>query len=388
MNIVIAYNYDPSNLRCGGGITYVHNLLKSLLSRGLNITLFGVKLSKNQTFTHPNLEFISILEGTDNWWKFLIKLYSTLRSDRFPDYYVIHTHHPLVMYPFVRFLPDNPKVCTFHGVTLDWVRVNYPHFYSLVKHFYSRIEERMINNVDIITTAGNYPKQGLEKRYPNLNLDKKLITLPSGVDLSKFKPIDKSKLRKKYGIDKFDNIILFAGRLSEQKNLPLLLKSFSLVESKLENSLLVIVGRGEKETEIKRLSSELNTRNILFIGEVRDYQVPELLNCADVVALTSWYEASPTIVKEALACGVPVVTTNVGDVHEIITNPLLGTIVDRYDEKLFAEALIKTIETVKAKPEEVRERCREVALERFSFEVIAEKFIEIYKQAMKKRCQK
>ncbi|MDH7508582.1 MAG: glycosyltransferase family 4 protein [Methanomassiliicoccales archaeon] len=197
--------------------------------------------------------------------------------------------------------------------------------------------------------------------------------------------MDKNKLKEKYNLCRFDNIILFAERLSEVKNLKLLLESFALVENTLEDIALVIAGRGDKEWEIKLLSQKMDIKNVILTGEVSPEKMPEIYNCADVVALTSWYEASPTVVKEALACGVPVVSTNVGDVSEIITDPQLGTVVDEYDEKLFADALIKTIEMTKAIPEEVRKKCREIALERFGFNKVAKEFLAVYEKAMTMR---
>ncbi|MDH7508581.1 MAG: glycosyltransferase family 4 protein [Methanomassiliicoccales archaeon] len=173
MKVAIAYNYDPSNLRGGGGITYVHNLLKELLNKAEEVVLFGCKLSENQTFRHSNLEFIPVLRGTDDWWKFLINLPRRIKSANVRKYYIIHTHHPPTMYPFTRITSDNPKICTFHGVPLDWVKINYRYLHPFVGPVYKFVERRIIENVDAITTAGIYPQMGLKKRYPNLDLDKK-----------------------------------------------------------------------------------------------------------------------------------------------------------------------------------------------------------------------
>ncbi|MGQ4916116.1 MAG: glycosyltransferase, partial [Candidatus Asgardarchaeia archaeon] len=133
---------------------------------------------------------------------------------------------------------------------------------------------------------------GLLKRYPDLKLKNKIVIVPSGVDIHKFKPMNKEKLRKKHSLDKFDNIILFAGRHSQQKNLNLLIRSFSIIEKKIKKSALIILGRGELTSELRLLSRRLHIKNILFMGEVSSELVPEFINCADVVAISSWYEAS------------------------------------------------------------------------------------------------
>jgi L-malate glycosyltransferase len=378
LKVVIAYNYDPSNPNGGGGITYVHNLIKYLLDKNYEVILFGVKLSERDTFTHPKFKFIPVLEGSDNWFKFLFYLLSSINSTKLSNQYVIHTHHPLVMWPFIKALPKNPKICTFHGIPMDWVKVNYSFIYSFIEPFYLRLERKVIKNVDIITTAGDYPLLGLMKRYPDLDLKDKSVMIPSGVDLNKFKLLDKIELKKKYGLDKYDTIIIFLGRLSEQKNLKFLLKSYSIAKSLLKNSVLVIVGQGELEHEIKEFVEENEIRDVIFTGSVRSEEVPELLNCADLLALTSRYEASPTVVKEALSCGVPVITTNVGDVSRILNNCLLGRVVDKNDERVFADYLIQMTNMTKLKPCEIRHMCREVALKNFTFDKIGDIFFLLY----------
>ncbi len=198
--------------------------------------------------------------------------------------------------------------------------------------------------------------------------------------------MDKEKLREKYGLKHDEKIILFVGRLERIKNIDFLIRSFVIVMEKISKAKLVIVGRGKEQKNLINLAKKLGIeKKTFFVGEVNPEKMPEVYNYADVVALPSISEASHTVVKEALACGVPVVSTNVGDVIEIITNPIIGTVVNSYDEKLFANALIKTIEIVNAKPEEVRKKCRKIALERFSFENIAKEFIDIYKEALGRR---
>ena len=98
-----------------------------------------------------------------------------------------------------------------------------------------------------------------------------------------------------------------------------------------------------------------------------------------IFQVLSWYESSPTVVKEALSCGLPVVTTNVGDVKTIIRDPLLGIIVEEYDKNVFAEFLFKMIEFKIDNQEEIKKACRKKALNNFGFEIIADEFISLYK---------
>lgn len=380
----MVYNYDPSNLSGGGGITYVHNLINSLLNHGVKIILFGKKLSENQEFKHPNLEFIPVMDGKGNLWKFLINLRNSINSNQLLDVDIIHTHNPLSMYPFIKSYPDVPKICTFHGMPLDWVKINYSFINPIISPIYKHIEKKIINDVDKITTAGPYTKMRLIKRYPELDLETKILSIPSGVDIDKFKPMDKDELKMDLGLDNYSEIIMFVGRIAEIKNLNLLLKSYSLIKSKYVNSALVIVGKGEKLSEIKDLTNKLGLRNVIFTGDVNSGKVVKLINCADVLTLMSWFEASPTVVREALSCGVPVVTTNVGDVKNLITNKYVGQIVNSYDEADYSEALTNVIELVKHSPEIVRNNCRKLAYNQFNFINTFNLYMNLYKELSKK----
>lgn len=381
----MAYNYDPSDIRAGGGITYVHSLIKNLLVHGIEITLFGKKLSPKQDFQHPNFEFIPVMFGVGNWWKFLIKLRYAVNNHKLTDVDIIHTHNPLTMYTFIKSYPNTPKVCTLHGMPLDWVKINYSYANPLIRPTYKYFESKIINNVNKIATAGPYTKMRLLKRYPNLDLADKVISIPSGVNVDKFKPIDKEEMRKELGLDKFSEIIIYVGRIAEIKNINLLLKSFLLTKKLLKNSALIIVGRGEKENDVKDFSKRLDLENVIFTGELSSDKVVKLMNCSDILTLTSWFEASPTVIRESLSCGVPVVTTNVGDVNTIISNKYLGEIVNSYDEVDFSEAMIKLINLVKDRPREVQYKCRELALSEFSFDNTVSKYIDLYNELTTKK---
>lgn len=342
------------------------------------MTLFGKKLSEKREFEHPNFEFIPVMKGVGTWWEFLIKLRTAVKSNQISDVDVIHTHNSLAMLPFIKKYSETPKICTLHGMPLDWVKVNYSYVYPFIRPAYRQVEKNIILNVDKIVTAGPYTKMRLIRRYPKLEIKHKIISIPSGVNIHKFKPRDKLMLKKGLQLDNYDEILLYVGRIAEIKNLHFLLKSYSLFKNKFENSALIIVGRGEKEKEIRELTKKMDLSNVIFMGELKSDKVAEVINCADVLVLTSWFEASPTVVREALSCGIPVVSTNVGDVKNIISNSYLGEVVNTYNNKDFYEALTRVVNFAKDSPEEVRYYCRKLACEELSFENTVSKYITLY----------
>ncbi|ASJ03586.1 hypothetical protein A3L09_10120 [Thermococcus profundus] len=387
MHIYIVYNYDYYNPRNGGGIRYTHNLIRYLLKRDLDVTLIGVHLPNiNKTaFYKSGPSTIYVARNSDSALKFFINLFLKVPFLKFKENSIIHAHRSYFLLPFILFHPRVPKVVTLHMKPLEFVRVEYPRYFKLVDIPHKLIEFFCLDNIDAIIAINEDIKSAYEKRYPKIKGKIKVIS-GSGIDVDKFRPMDKEKMREKYGFEVNESVVLFVGRLEKIKNVDFLIRSFAILLRNAPNSRLVIVGRGTQQKNLANLAKDLGIEDrITFMGEVNPEKIPEVYNCADVLALPSLSEASPTVVREALACGIPVVSMNVGDVNKIITNPKLGIIVNEYNEKLFADALFETLKLVRDHPEEVKEKCREVALKRFSFETVAKSYLEVYKSLIRER---
>lgn len=119
------------------------------------------------------------------------------------------------------------------------------------------------------------------------------IVIPCGVDFSNFQPLDKTTCRKKLGLSNKKKIALFAGRRERKE------KNFKLAE----------VAAGIACVE-----------NLIELKDYTREEVNLLLNACDVLLLTSVSEGSPQVIKEAMACNCPIVSTDVGDIKEIISN--------------------------------------------------------------------
>ena len=130
--------------------------------------------------------------------------------------------------------------------------------------------------------------------------------------------------------------------LEIEKDLGFLIDSFRIALRQVPNARLVFVGDGKERRQLETMARDLLPQKALFMGAQRPDAMPEILNCADVLALCSLYEGSPTIVKEALACGVPVVTTPVGDVAKVIRNNLVGRIVPK-DTEQYSRAIVECL---------------------------------------------
>ena len=161
---------------------------------------------------------------------------------------------------------------------------------------------------------------------------KRCIKIPLGVDTSLFKKMEKTKMRKKFDLPKNSKIIIYVGRLSKVKGLDLLLKAFSIYIEKVPNSKLILVGDGEERTNLESNCKILGIcDNVIFKGEIKHQNLPEILNCADIFVMTSYAEGLPNSLLEAMSCELPVISTNVGGVKELIQSNKNGIVLKNRD---------------------------------------------------------
>lgn len=208
-------------------------------------------------------------------------------------YDLVHAHYGLCgMLAVMQRI--KPVVITFHGTDVN----SNNHFISLVA---SRLSAYNIVVID------NFIKK--------LRLKKKYSVISCGVDLEVFAPLQKVEARQKLNIDPDKKIILFASRFdSWVKNYPLAKKA------------------------AERIKKEIPRTEIMELRGYDRRQVNLLMNAADVLLVTSHTESGPLVVKEAMACNLPIVTTNVGDVQKMLegTN---GSYITSYDPNDVASKL-------------------------------------------------
>ena len=132
--------------------------------------------------------------------------------------------------------------------------------------------------------------------------------LHNGVDLNifRFDKTARTEIRKRFGISDKQLLVGHIGRFATQKNHAFLLDVFQKISEKNENAVLMLVGKGELETEIKAKIQELGLESkVVFTGVRSD--VPKLLSAMDVFVFPSFYEGMPNTVIEAQATGLPCV---------------------------------------------------------------------------------
>ncbi len=167
----------------------------------------------------------------------------------------------------------------------------------------------------------------------------KIRLLYNGVDLDVFEPKPQIEARNFLGIEPHQKLILFVGNLELTKGCKELLFAFSELLKEDKNIHLHLVGRGRAEKELNQISSSAGCLdNVHFWGEVKHDSLTQWYNAADLFCLASYNEGVPNVLLEAMACGLPVVATNVGGIPEIVSSEN-GLLVERNDSEGLAVAL-------------------------------------------------
>lgn len=181
--------------------------------------------------------------------------------------------------------------------------------------------------------------QGLRLLAAHTAPGRRIEVIPNGIDLEAFRPMEGNA-------DADGRIrLLFVGRLVRQKGLPYLLRSLALLDPALrERVCLELVGSGPEEKPLRRLAAELGLeKRIRFTGWVARPDIPACYQKADVFVLPSLDEGMPNVVLEALACGKPVVATDIRGNRELVQEGLNGTLVPPADAAALARALAAMI---------------------------------------------
>jgi glycosyltransferase involved in cell wall biosynthesis len=225
-------------------------------------------------------------------------------------------------------------------------------------------------------TAKKYIEHGVAR--------KKFHVIHNGVDLELFSKIDKEKLqglRQELNIPENTRVITTIARIEEErKGHKTLIDAASVVRKKFHDIVFLVTGNGPLVTSLKTMVSNYKLHdNIIFTGGRDD--IPELLSLTDIFCLPSQWEGCPLVIAEAMACGVPVVASNVDGIPEMIEDGKTGYLIPAGESKMLAEKLIFLLEN-----NEIICRMSEAATKKakktFSLDVMFKKTINIYNQVL------
>jgi len=164
--------------------------------------------------------------------------------------------------------------------------------------------------------------------------EEKILVLRNGVDLELFRPGPREAIRAKLGLS--GPVLLSVGHLIERKAHDLIIGALPL----LPGYSLLIAGEGPERARLERLAGEVNvSARVRFLGAVRHDELHEIYGAADALVLASSREGWPNVLLESMACGTPVVASDIWGNPEVVSRPEAGVLMRERNANGVAEAV-------------------------------------------------
>lgn len=172
----------------------------------------------------------------------------------------------------------------------------------------------------------------------------------NGVDIDRFKPVNKQMARAALSIAPHAEVLISVGGLVPRKGFHRVIEVLPELKISHPDLRFLIVGgpspEGNNLPQLERQVDELGLKDcVIFLGPVQPDQLPALLSAADVFVLATSNEGWANVFLEAMACGLPVVTTDVGGNREVINDDSLGFITPLGDPEALADAIRRALAT-------------------------------------------
>ncbi len=386
---VSVFNTQPPHLYFGGVERRIVETAKRLVNEVKTNVYSGTKKGFNKTTVIGGTTFIpcfstDVLFPLDNWFfnRTLARSSTSIKAD-------VYEAHTVSGYGFLKALKKRnilePFIQTIHGVLADeYIQSSksvFPTPRTKLSQFFmwylSKIEKETAKNATLIVTVSKYSSKKIVQLYDVG--EKKIRVVPNGVDLQKFKPVeDCEKGKDKNEANK--QCILFVGALIPRKGLHFLIEAAKQVVKEKKETRFIVVGDGPLRNHLVSYSKKQGVSdNFVFLGNVSEFILPKLYNCADVFALPSIQEGQGIALLEAQATAKPVVAFNVSGINEIVLDKETGLLVNP-DSYELANTILNLLSN-RSLREKMGVYGRKFISENFSWDICAQRMLQVYYEA-------
>lgn len=384
---VLLVNHFP--LEGSGSGVYTKNIAKRLIDKGHQVKAIVVDNEVNNNYqfpvktiidykfpcftTHPksNNQFYKLTrEEMNDYLNQFIKVIKTESKKFKPD--IIHCQH-LWVAPYAALQTNIPYLITAHGTDIKG--------YKKDKR-YRQIALKGAAGAEKIITISDQVNQDVKKYY--FIEDNKLIKILNGVDDRLFKPleIDRLKLIQKYLPNIKENpkqLITFVGKLTDFKGIDLLIKAAQKYEKEFPGIMTLIIGHGELLKDLKKQAENLNLKNLHFLGNLPQKELPAFYSSADLSIVPSRIEPFGLVAVEALACGTPVIASKAGGLPDFI-NQEVGRLFRMNDADDLAKKIILALQN--NDKEKKGKTAAKYALDKFSWARVINEVLSVYNSVL------
>lgn len=294
------------------------------------------------------------------------------------EFDIVHTHHPLwvgVWGQWYAQWADVPLISTVHTeyqIYSDLI----PLPGTMVEDFLRRRVAKYCNKCDLVTT----PVESMRSKLRNVGVEAPIELLPNPADLAAFRITSGEEKRRELGVGDEEVLLGFVGRLSDEKNLPFVLRAAQIVMQRRPECRFLFVGGGHARSELENLSVALGIADrVIFAGETPHSQVPDYQAALDIFMTASMSETQPLAYTEAMAAGTPVVAVKAPGAQDMIVhghNGLLTTF------ERGPQDLAQTVEQLLSDRElySVLVQNGKKWVERYSVATCVERLVELYEE--------
>lgn len=330
--ILFVSNYKKSV----GGISGQVDLLNHCLKKeNIETAVFGTKAN---CLIRPFLVFVLFVKAR--------------------KYDILHIHgcsyiggfYPIIIGTVVGKLLKKKTIVTYHGSGAD---TYFEKHRKLIGYIFSLADE--------ITVQSRF----LEKVFLKYGMAVNVIPNILELDISKF------KLR-----DNIRPILIVTRSLTKVYNVKCAIYAFDIVKKKYPDSKLIIVGDGPEMENLKNLVKTLKLTDVVFKGRVPNTQIYDELNEADIFTNPTTKDNMPVSILEAFACGLPVVSTNVGGIPYVIEDHSNGLLVDNNDHQGMARKIVELIENYELSKELILNGIE--SLKKYKWESVKSRWYNLY----------
>ena len=341
----IAVFSDTFYPQINGVVTSITNSSRYLANRGHKVMLFVPK-SKGNIELGKNIYVEPIKSlGFPTYEDYKIALPQTIKCLRKinqfkPD--IIHLHSPFslgILGVMCAKTFSLPLVGTYHTLFpefLKYLPIPVLRENRFAKGMTWRYTNFVYNKCDVVTT----PSQMMKKELKKHGVHSPIKVISNGVDLSIFHKVTSVKATKKFKLK--NGYIIHFGRISYEKNIEVVLRSFKTVIKFHPSYDLIIAGKGPALGNLRKEAKRLGiNKNVKFTGFVRENELVELLSSANAFATASTIETQGLALLEAMACALPVVGVDKMAIPELIQNGKNGFLVEPGDYRKMGLCLLK-----------------------------------------------
>lgn len=319
MTIWVIYSNDPLAQDQGGGAEHFRGIHRALCESGLEFRLIAARLQDERS--DPRIEYISRGSSFPRFWLALFWWFWRNRS-RIAAGDVVHVHRNYAAWPKLLLAPRRGRlVVTYHNVSGRVLRGWLGRHARRLRRLMLAAERRVARLADAIVCVSERDRRALARMVDGSAFAMARV-FAAAFDTSGFtqRPVEPAA-------ETIARRVLVLGRLSRQKNVPLAISAFERAADADPRWQLTIAGDGEDAAAVTaQIAASRHRARIAWVGRVAHDRVPALIDAHGILLLTSRYEASPTVVKEALARHRAVVATPVGDVRRWVEHGRSGVI--------------------------------------------------------------